>query len=116
MTQTEAFLTTLALEAPIAVAVVAARAGSRAHPAAVFLAALAASAITHPLLWLADPALHGALGLPLRWALLETAIALVEAVVYRLVARVGWGTALVVSLAANAVSLGVGIALYALGG
>jgi steroid 5-alpha reductase family enzyme len=113
VTQTEALCLTLAIEVPIAVGLVAWRRWAPGRLGVVALVGVLASVVTHPLLWVVDPMLQPALGTPIRWALLETAIALVEAGVYVLGAGIGVRRALVTSLLANGVSFAVGLAIYA---
>ena len=113
MTQTEAFLLTLAIELPVAIGLAT---GLRWAPGSVLrlaASALAASALTHPILWIVDPLLGPAIATPVRWGLLESAIALVEAAVYRAGAGLPARRALAVSIAANAASFAVGLIVYA---
>lgn len=113
MTQTQAYLLTLAIEVPIAVGLAAWRRLAPGRLRRVALAGVAASSLTHPLLWLVDPLLWDTFDTPARWGLLEAAITLVEGAVYSL--ALGWRarTGLLVSLIANAVSFGVGVVIYA---
>lgn len=115
MTQTEALCLTLAIEVPVAVALVHWRRWAPGRLGVVALVSVLASVVTHPLLWLVDPVLQPALGAPVRWALLETLIALVEAAVYALGAGIGARRALATSFLANGVSFGVGLAIYSSG-
>ena len=115
MSQTEALLLTMAIEVPIAVSLVAWRRWAPGRLAIVALASIAASVVTHPLLWLVDPMLHSSIDTPARWALLETAIVLVEAGVYAVGAGLTPRRALVTSFVANAASFGVGLVIYASG-
>jgi hypothetical protein len=75
----------------------------------IVLAGMLASALTLPLLWFAVPAVIGP-----RYYLVvgELLVCVIETVVYRLLLRVGWGRAALLSLATNAVSLAVGLAVY----
>ena len=115
MTQTEALLLTLAIEVPIAVSLVTWRRWAPRRLVVVALASIAASVITHPLLWLIDPMLRASLDTPVRWALLESLIVLVEASVYALAVGLNARRALVTSFVANATSFGVGLAIYSVG-
>lgn len=73
--------------------------------------ALAASAITHPFVWFAFPWLGDELGLS--WTLTaivsEVFAIAVEAVFFRRVSRIRWPRAALVSLCANATSVGLGL-------
>jgi hypothetical protein len=114
VTQTQALLLTLAIEGPVAVAFVAWRRWAPGRLGIVAVASVAASLLTHPLLWLVDPLLHSSLDTPARWALLETSIALVEAGVYAVGAGLATGRALWTSVIANAASFGAGLVIYLL--
>lgn len=113
MNQTGALLLTLAIEVPFAVALVAWRRWAPGRLVAVAITAVAASLVTHPMLWIVDPLLRSTIDMGPRWALLETGIALVEAGVYVLGAGLSARRALVLSFLANAVSFGVGLAIHA---
>lgn len=115
MTQTSALLLTLALEVPVALALAGPAARGATRWRRLLPIAVAASACTHPLLWLADAALARHLDWGARVAALEVAVVGVEAVVYAAAAGLGARRAVLVSVAANGVSLGVGLALYAWG-
>ncbi len=113
MNQTEALLVTLSIEVPIAVALAVWRGWVAGRLGTVALSSLAASLLTHPLLWIVDPRLKTSFDTPMRWALLETAIALVEAGVYVVGAGLTARRAIVTSFLANAASFGIGVAIYA---
>jgi hypothetical protein len=72
------------------------------------LASVAATLITHPILWAVWFPLRDHLSWAATAALLEGAVVLVEAVVYRVALGVSWGRALLISAAANAASFGLG--------
>lgn len=112
MTQTQAFLLTLAIELPLVFAGAWASAAPRAAWRRLPLVALAANALTHPLLWLVDPALAPHVGRWLRWGVLETAIAVVEGLAYAYAAGLGARRGLALGFLANAVSFGVGLWIY----
>jgi hypothetical protein len=105
-----AFCLTLAIEMP-ALAFL----GRRAEPSLSRRAAAAmlANAVSHPVVWFAFPALGLAWGATT--ALSELWAWLVEASLYRLAFRAAtWRLALGLSLAANLLSFGLGLALWAL--
>ena len=112
MTQTSAFLLTLAVELPLVFAGAWLSGAPRPALRRLPWVALAANALTHPLLWLVDPLLAPTIGVAWRWGLLETAIALVEGAAYAGAAGVGVGRGLGLAGLANAVSFGVGLWIY----
>ncbi|MBL9086077.1 MAG: hypothetical protein JNM10_02955 [Planctomycetia bacterium] len=112
MTQTQAFLLTLAIEVPVVCAGAWASAAPRATWGRLPFVAIAASALTHPLLWLVDPALAPHVGPAVRWAVLETTIAVVEGLGYAYAAGLGVRRGLALGFLANAVSFGVGLWIY----
>jgi len=102
-----AFLLTLAIECPIAVALL--RRADR--PARLFGLAFFANLATHPSVWFVFPEL----GLPRPvWLTLAEAFAfLAEAAFFRLtVPRAGWRLAVIAALAANATSYVLGRQLF----
>ncbi len=101
MTAGAALALTLAIEVPIAVL-----AGGRPRTRVVF-AALAASLLTHPLAWWANTAIP--LTFPVRAALIEVAVALVEAALYRTLVPLPAWRALLTSCLANGASFGLGL-------
>jgi hypothetical protein len=106
-----AFCLTLLVELP-AVVLLARRLEPRPYRRAAL--ALLGNALSHPPVWFVFPALG--LGWLATTALSETWAWLVEGAVYRAgFARSGWRAALGVSLAANLLSFGLGLALWALG-
>lgn len=76
-------------------------------PLRVALAAALASLLTHPLAWHFSRRLGPQQYLAGVWWI-ESAVVLLEAVVYRLLLRLRWTRALGVSLLANALSAGLG--------
>ena len=82
----------------------------RAAAGRLALAFLAANLFTHGLLWTVWPALPGSYGVRLLVA--ESAVVLVEGLVYGGLAGAGWRRGLVASLAANAVSTGLGMVMW----
>lgn len=110
MTQLEAFALTLAIEAVVAALL--------ARPFAkpwqrMSLSAVAASCVTHPILW----AIYYDVYAVTQWAttpLLEAAVIVAEAPAYRLIGRARWTEALLLSLLVNAASWWAGELIYAL--
>jgi len=96
----EAFLLTVAVELPL-VTLVAPR-GRRRRAAAD---GLGANLLTHPCAWWA------VLSAGAPWLLVEAAVALVEALVYRGVTGLSWPRAAATSLAANGVTAAIGALL-----
>lgn len=113
MTQTAAFVATLAIEVPFAVWICSRMAAPRPRLPDVALAAVAATACTHPLLFLADSALSAAVPTPARWAMLETAVVAAEALILAAAAGLGARRGVAVSAATNALSFAAGLAWYA---
>jgi len=106
-----AFVLTLALELPL---VVGLGRPLEARLVRRIATALLANAVTHPAVWFVFPRL------PWPWpAVLAAAEAwawLAEAAIYRALLReAGWRASLLLSLAANALSFGVGLLLSAAG-
>lgn len=111
MSQTVAFFLTLLIEVPIVFALLRGRRPGRGHVGRVVVVAVAASSLTHPLLWMAADHVQTTFSL----LAAEGAIALVEAAVLAVGLGVRAGRALGVSLVANGASLGIGLLLQALG-
>jgi hypothetical protein len=110
MTQLEAMALTLAIEATAAAALAPAFARTALKCAA---AAIAASIVTHPILWAvhADArALFGAMTTPA----LEAMVIAAETIAYRAVATPRWDEAALLSLLVNAASWGAGVLIYEL--
>lgn len=102
------FALTLAVELPVAAAVL------RKHPRARTLGAMAAaSAVTHPLFWFAWPHLFRS-----DWAYVgtgELGIIAVEAAILKHALGLSWRSAVAVSAFANAASYLIGLGLWGLG-
>ena len=82
-------------------------AGLRASAAAII-----GTGATHPLQWMAFPALSATIGVP--WqaiAVVEVGIVLVEALFYAAVLRGHWRWSLALSIVVNAISFGAGFAM-----
>lgn len=109
MTQTPAFLLTLAIEVPVATALVAAARWAPGRLGSVAAVALGASLLTHPLLWMAQGA--GLLPGMAAIAIAEVAVTAVEAAAYAWCAGLGPRRGAVVSLAANTASFATGLLL-----
>lgn len=112
MTQSQAFLLTLAIELPVVFAGAWASAAPREAWRRLPLVALAANALTHPLLWLVDPRLAPYVHRALRWGVLESTVAVVEGLAYAYAAGLGARRGLALGVLANAVSFGVGLWIY----
>lgn len=108
MGQWQAFALTLALEIPVAVGI-AWLCGLRDQIWRVTGIAVAASLLTHPIAWFL--ATTGLADMPFWWraALIEIAVVVAEAIVYRAGLKAPWKTAAAMSLAANATSFGCGL-------
>ena len=110
LTQLEAFALTLAIEALAAFALGRAL---KLSPLKCAIAAVAASTMTHPILWavFADAtAIFGAWTTPV----LEVAVMAAETPFYRAIAAARWRDAALLSLVVNAASWGAGELIYAL--
>jgi len=114
VTQTHALLLSLALEVPVVVGLVHWKRWAPGRLVVVVLAAVGATLLTHPLLWMLDPALLPPWPGGLRYALPEVAIALIEGAVYAWPAGLGLRRGMLLSLAANALSYGAGLVMHAL--
>jgi hypothetical protein len=114
VTQTQALVLSLVIEAVVAFALVRGLrwgSGTRA-----MLAATVGTLITHPVVWLAVPRLEPLLDYGAALALIESGVVLAESAAYRFVVPLGWRRALPASLIANAASTGAGLVYYALAG
>jgi hypothetical protein len=113
MTQWQAELLSLAIEAPVAVLVAAL--GFRLRGARVLvlvaLAAVAGTALTHPVVWSGVLALAPRIGWEAATAAFEVFAVAGETLVYRLAAALSWRRALLVSVVANVASFGAGLML-----
>jgi hypothetical protein len=111
MSQWLAMLVSMAIEAVVAAALIAAlRWGS---PARAALSAVLGTLLTHWLAWNCAPAVIAAIGVVPGFLAVEAAVTLVEAGVYRFLVPTPVGRALTLSLAANGVSSGTGVVLAA---
>ncbi len=116
MTQTRALLLTLALEVPLVLALVLWRRWAPPRRLwIVVLAAVGATLLTHPLLWMLDPEILPAWPGGLRFLLPEVAIVLLEGAVYAWPLGLGWRRGLLLSVLANVLSYGVGLLIHAEG-
>ncbi|HEX2887944.1 hypothetical protein [Vineibacter terrae] len=113
MSQSTALLLSIMIESAVAAALVGAARWGSAPRAAV--AAVLATLATHWAVWWSVLWLTPRLGYGPTVAAVEGAVVAVEAIVYRLIVTRRWPRALAVSLAANAASTGIGLALYGLG-
>lgn len=111
MIQFEAMLLSMAIEAPIAFAIVLATRWPSRGAWHVALAAIVATAVTHPQLWMATLWLEPRLSYWSALGIGEAAVVLIEAAV------IAWATgltavrSLIVSAATNGASAAVGIVL-----
>lgn len=110
MTQLEAFALTLAIETLGAFAL---GRGLKLPPLNCAVAAMAASTLTHPILWLVFAEATAILG-TLTTPVLEGVIMAVETPFYRAIAGARWSEAALLSIAVNAASWGAGELIYAL--
>lgn len=111
MPQWLAMLLSMGIEAIVAAMAVAALGwGSAARAAA---AAVLGTLLTHWFAWNSAPGVMAAVGDVPGFLVVEAAVTLVEAGVYRVLLPTPVGRALVLSLAANGISSGVGAVLYA---
>ncbi len=110
LTQLDAFALTLAIEAATAAALGPAL---KLGPLRCALAAVAASTVTHPILWGIHPYTYGYFG-AFTTPVLEVAVIAAETPFYRLLATPRWIDAALLSLIANAASWGAGELIYAL--
>jgi hypothetical protein len=112
MTQFAALLLSMVTEGAAAATLVAAlRWGSSVRAAA---AAIIGTLATHWLAWWAIPHLEAVFGYAPAAAAVETAVVLAESIVYLFTVPLPYRRALATSLLANATSLGLGLAIYAL--
>ena len=111
MTQAQALGLTLLFEVPLVLALAA-----RWRPpwGRLALVACAASLLTHPFAWNGIRHLD-ALPFWARAALFETAVALVEGAMYARLVPLGWRRGLLLGVAANAFSFGLGLVLSRMG-
>lgn len=109
MTQLEAFALTLAIEAAVAAALAA---RMNLSPFRCAGAAIAASAITHPILWGVYAFAYGYFA-ALTTPVLEAFVIAAETLGYRAIATRRWDEAALLSLLVNAASWGAGEAIYA---
>jgi len=109
VTQGEALALTLAIEAPIVVAL-----GWRVVDDKVRLLALsvAASLCTHPFAWWSNQALIEWPFFTVRAPGIELGVVVVEAALFRLALFSSWRRAAATSFAANAVSFALGLIVY----
>jgi|SRR5271170_1103670 len=114
MTQVQALILSIAIEAVIAFALVRGlRWGSGTGAA---LAATVGTLGTHPLVWQAVPRLEARLGYGLALALIESGVVLAEGVAYRVIVPLTWRQAFAASMVANAASTATGLLYYAFTG
>ncbi len=120
MSQWLALVLTAAIEVPLVWGLAVLRGWARGGRVSLLLAGIGVNLVTHPLLWLTEPALlrqfaafpGAGVGLWLVGLVtLEAGIVLVEAIGYAAVVGLGFRRSLIASLLANATSLGIGLVL-----
>ena len=113
MIQAEALLLSIALEVPCLILVARRRGWSTASAAQLARVGGAATLLSHPLVWHGSRALMPFIeGFWVRAALTEIGACLFEAVLYRWLLQLSAGRALGVSIAANALSFGIGLVWF----
>ena len=111
MTEPEALLISIAVEAPVAWLLARGLRWPGRGPVHVALAIVLATAATHPQLWAGALALYPHLGHVPTAVLAEAVVVVVEAAVVAWAAALDGPRALAVSLVANAASVAVGMLL-----
>jgi len=111
MSQIQALLFSIAIEAVVAFALIRALRWGGGTRAA--LSATIGTLITHPVAWPAMLHLMAPLGYWAAVALVESGVVLAESVAYRLIVPLPWRRALIASLVANGASTGAGLFYYA---
>ena len=111
MSEPGALLLSAAVEGPVAFALVALAGWRSRGPIHVALAAMLATAATHPQLWAGALWLYPRIGYAAGVAVAEAAVVLVEAVVIGWAAGMPAARALAVSAVANGASAGLGLVL-----
>jgi hypothetical protein len=114
MSQLEALILSIAIEAVVAFALVRGLRWGGGWRAA--LSAALGTLASHPVAWPAMLALIAPLGYWAALAVVESGVVLAESVAYRLIVPLRWRRALLASLVANAASTGAGLLYYALSG
>lgn len=109
MTQAQAMLLSLAVEAAVAFALVAWMRVPGRGPATAAVAIALATAATHPPLWHAALWLYERIGFVATALLCEAAVVLAEAAIIARIARLSPRHALMVSAAGNAASAAAGL-------
>lgn len=108
MSQLDALLRTIAIEIPVGLACLYV-AGQRVPPWRAILTIAACSLVTHPFAWWANRQLAQYLAFAPRAAIIEAAVAAIEATLLRGVLGLGWRLALVVAVVMNLASFGFGL-------
>ena len=113
MTEFEAMLLSVAIEAPIAFAITAITRWPSRGPLNAAIAISLATAVTHPQLWTAALWLYPRIGYWPTAGVTETAVAVVEAAIVAWATALSPARALVLSVVANSASTLVGLLLFA---
>jgi len=113
MTQINALLLTLLVEAPVAAAAGAAlgKRGAR-EIGRMMCIAIAGSLVTHPIAWWTNRLLMTSLSFGLRALVIEVGVALVEGLLFAWLARLKPLQGLAVGALTNGASFGVGLVVY----
>ena len=112
MSQLEALLLSVALEAPLALLLIRWMTRGDFDRARLALVAVGVTLLTHPFAWQLNHDLASVSMVP-RLAFIEVSVVFIEGLIYSHWGRLGWGRGFGVSLAANAFSFGVGLVLQA---
>jgi len=113
VSQLQAMLLSLLIEVPLAVGITA-LAGwlPRQELRRLAVAAIAATLLSHPLVWLAITQLQPLLQFAWRALIVETGAILLEAVVYARLAHLGYLRGMALSTLANGASFGAGLVIH----
>ncbi|HWB80511.1 MAG TPA: hypothetical protein VG755_36355 [Nannocystaceae bacterium] len=111
MTQLDALLRTLTIEAVVGLLALAVLARTQLRDAGWRAPAvlMAASLLTHPFAWWGNRALLGVIELWPRYAIVELCVVAIETIVLQVALRIGWPIAAATSLLMNAASFGFGL-------
>lgn len=112
VSQLDALLRTLAIEAPVAIAcllIATRRDERRVPPWQMLLVIIGCSLITHPLAWWSNRGLAELFKFAPRAAIIEAAVVIVEAVILRGGLLVRWPVAIATAFVMNMASFGFGL-------
>lgn len=111
MSQLEALLLSIALEAPLALLLIRLTKPDFDRPR-LALIAVGVTLLTHPFAWQLNQDLAHVAMVP-RMAFIELAVVFIEGLIFSHWGRLGWARGFAISLAANAFSFGVGLLIQA---